>query len=108
MIRSLTTKTCARLALFTIAILMLTACGGRMPDINVNALTNCPQPSAEALARSPQSPAIPPLAQTADMPEETIRLLGEVIAIDQVQLSDVKRKHETLVDHGVRLCGWTR
>lgn len=94
------------IAVAFIVVLMvaaLAACATKPPV--VNAQINCPQPTAEALSSRQPLPRIPVLSTD---PGEAIGALSVVIASDEAAYDTETKKRETLIEHGVRLCGWTR
>lgn len=93
---------CARL--FVLCVAGLSACGGKPPP-PVLALSDCAQPSAEALSAAERLPRLP--APSADPREEIDALTLTLERDEDVHDAEID-KRETLIAHGVRFCGWSR
>jgi len=91
--------------IIVIAVLLAAGCAQRTP-ISVTPILNCPQPAALALTPAPPLPPISALS--GEDPSAVIGILSEALAQDSRAYGDEAVKREILIDHGVRLCGWTR
>lgn len=84
----------------------LVAACARGPSIDVDTNVVCPQPAAAALSPPVPLPRVPDLPGTD--PASVVGELSAILALDTDIHGDEVDKRETLIDHGVRLCGWTR
>lgn len=92
------------LVVFAVLLSFVVACAPTPIDVRTN--VNCPQPAAEALSAPEPLPQVPPL--DGSDPASVIGKLSETLAADVKPYEDEKSKRRALIDHGVRLCGWTR
>jgi len=81
----------------------LSACADNPPP--VIALSDCAQPSAEALSAPERLPRLP--APSTDAADEINALSVTLERDEDVHDAEID-KRETLIAHGVRFCGWTR
>jgi len=81
----------------------LSACAKKPPP--VLALSDCAQPSAEALSAPERLPRLP--APATDSGEEIHGLTVTLERDEDIHDAEID-KRETLIAHGVRFCGWTR
>ena len=93
------------LIVIIVAVLVMAACASR-PQIDARPLVDCPQPAAGALSPPVPLPDVSSLPG-AD-PSAVVGALSEALILDGKVYDGEVDKRETLIDHGVRLCGWTR
>lgn len=84
-------------------LLILTACASKPPTVIQN--VDCPQPTAATVAAAEKLPQVPELSTDAST---TIGILSDIIERDRVIYDNEVAKRETLVNHGVTLCRWSR
>lgn len=82
----------------------LTSCAERPIEVNRN--VDCPQPASQALSRAEGLKGLPALP--GDDPSAVVGILTQALAEDADAYAELEGKFETLVDHGVRLCRWSR
>lgn len=94
----------ALVVMFGLLFAFLVSCAER--PINVMPLVNCSQPTTLSLSPPVSLPQVPRLP--GDDPSMVVGILSETAALDAKLYQDEVAKREELIDHGVRLCGWTR
>lgn len=85
------------------ALLILTACASKPPTVVQN--IDCPQPAAATIATADKLPQVPELSTDASV---TIGILADIVERDRVIYDNEVAKRETLVNHGVDRCKWSR
>lgn len=92
------------IVLVVVAIILL-GCANKetiKPVVNVV----CPQPAAAALSPSETLAIVP--EHPDQNPDIALGQYGEALVRDNAVYAREVDKRETLIDHGVRFCGWTR
>lgn len=94
------------IVLFVVLLLfpILVACA-RTPPINPVVRMDCAQPATDALAPAQPLPLLPKLSP---QPDVAVTQQNQVLAGDASAFDREAKRRETLIDHGVKFCGWVR